>query len=281
MQDRYVWVNGARIRYRAAGTSGPALVLLHGLGASLESWWYNLPALGAEFRVFAPDLIYFGKSDKPPRTPDADEFVRFVLEFMDALQLTRATLVGNSMGGTIAAKVAIMRPERVQALVLANPAGFGPEIAWWLRLRSVLYWPFYAHVPKWLTRYSLRLALYDPNRVSDEWIDAMRDIAREPGLSEAYRRVIRLGIDWRGIKPLVLREIRDAAHQISAPTLILWGRQDPVLPFKQALVAAQRIPKAKLYIFERCGHAPMIEHPDEFNARVAEFVREHVRDAAA
>src|SRR5438093_8197548 len=110
--DRYVRVAEVRTRYRAAGERGPALVLLHGLGASLESWQYNIAPLAQRHRVFAPDVVWFGKTDKPARPVTMDYFAEFTCNFMDAVGVRRAVLIGNSLGGMIATKTALNYPSR-------------------------------------------------------------------------------------------------------------------------------------------------------------------------
>jgi pimeloyl-ACP methyl ester carboxylesterase len=274
MNENYIDVNGARTRYASAGESGPALILLHGLGASLESWLLNVDALGEHFRVYAPDIIYFGKSAKPAHVPTHLDFVQFIFGFMDAVGIGRATLVGNSMGGLLAAKMAIVDPERVENLVLVAPAGFGRDIAWWIRLRSVInVRPRGTPSPR-MIQLGLRQVFHDPRRVPNELVDAILALHDEPGLQEAYRRVIRVGVDWRGLKPAVLREVRDAAESIRTPTLIVWGKQDKVLPIHHLAAAHAKIPQARVHIFEQCGHAPQIEMANEFNAIVLDFMRE-------
>ncbi len=272
MQEKYIDVNGWRTRYAQAGEDGPVLVLLHGLGSSLETWMLNTEALARDFRVYVPDMLYFGKSAKPPHAPKRDEFDSFVRAFMDALAIPRATLVGNSMGGAVAARVAIAEPARVEKLVLADPAGFGREIVWWLRLRTFVDLRSRGRPSPLMLRMGLRQVFYNPDCVPPEMIDAMADLNNEPGLFEAYRRVIRMGIDWRGLKETLLQDVRDGSHQINAPTLVVWGRQDRVVPISHMAVAQEKILHAQTYVFENCGHAPQIEYPEKFNALVREFV---------
>ncbi|MBI4673492.1 MAG: alpha/beta fold hydrolase [Chloroflexi bacterium] len=272
MNEQYIDVNGWRTRYVSAGESGPALVLLHGLGASLESWRLNVEALGKHLRVFAPDLFYFGKSAKPPFNPTHADFVGFVLGFMNALGVPRASLVGNSMGGAIAARTTIHAPERVEHLVLVAPAGFGHEVAWWLRLRALIDVRPRGMPPPWMVRYGLSRVFHKPDHIPAALVDEMVRVNQAPDIFDAYRRVIRTGVNWRGLKPIMLQEIRDCADRIHAPTLIVWGKQDRVLPVKQLEVAREKIPHARTCVFDECGHAPQMEHPDKFNALVREFV---------
>lgn len=274
MKEHYIEVNGWHTRYVCAGERGPALVLLHGLGASLESWLLNVDALSDEFRVYAPDLIYFGKSAKPARDPTYADFEKFVCAFMDAVGIARATLIGNSMGGAIAARTAISAPERVQKLVLAAPAGFGRELVWWLRLRSV--WdlrPRGAPSP-WMIQLGLRQLFYKPERAPSQVVTAIVGLNQEPGYFDAYRQVIRLGVDWRGVKDALVQEVRDAARQVRVPTLLVWGKQDRVVPVQQLDAAKKYILHARAMVLDECGHAPQIEHPEKFNALVRAFVRE-------
>ncbi len=272
MKESYVDVNGLRTRYVRAGEKGPAIILLHGLGASLESWWCSVDALGEHFRVFAPDIVYFGKSAKPERDPDQLDFIDFTVNFMDTFGLERATLVGNSMGGAIATKTALLYPARVSSLVLVNSAGFGREVAWWLRMRTLFHRRPQGKPPSWMVQWGLRLVFYDPSRVPDDLVQKLVEIDQDPESQRAYKQVLTLGVDWRGLKPSLLQEIRDAAHQIRVPTLIVWGKQDRIIPVHHAQIAHSKIPQARLHIFYQCGHTPQLEYPNEFNALVREFV---------
>lgn len=272
MDEKYIDVNGWRTRYVSTGTQGPALVFLHGLGASLDSWSLNVNPLGETFRVFAPDMIYFGKSAKPKHPPTQTEFTSFVLGFMDVLGLARASLVGNSMGGAVATRTAITAPERVARLILVDPAGFGRELVWWLRLRTMVDFRSRGKPSPRMLRMGLRQVFYNPDCVPPKLIETMVALNEEPDLFESYRRVLRVGVDWRGLKDQILSEVRDESHRIRVPTLLVWGKQDHVVPVKQMAVAQQKIPHAQTHVFDECGHAPQIEHAEQFNALVRDFV---------
>ena len=276
MEDRYVYVGNVRTRYRAAGERGPALVLLHGLGASLEAWYFNIKPLGQHFHVFAPDIVWFGKSDKPRHDPTLEFFAQFIVNFMDAVGIKRATLVGNSMGGMIATITTLQYPERVEGLVLVNSAGFGRELSLYLRLRSLISFVKDIRPSRGAVRLALRQIFYDASVITEEMVDLFVGLGGEPGSALAYHKVIRSGVDWRGMKKGVLARVRDSAHRINVPTLVVWGKQDRAIPVAHAQVAQQRIPNAQLHIFDPCGHAPQLERANEFNELVTEFVQRRV-----
>lgn len=274
MQENYVDINGWRTRYASAGDHGPAIILLHGLGASYESWYFNIDSLGEHARVYAPDIVYFGKSAKPEREPQHSDFVDFTFHFMDKFGLDRAVLVGNSMGGAIATKAALVHPERVAGLVLVNSAGFGRELAWWLRLRTLVNIRPMGIPPPWLTQLGLRAIFEVPSRISDDVLELLMSVEQDKESIRTARRVLNIGVDWRGLKPVLLEQIRDSAHQITAPTLIVWGKQDRVVPLRHAFTARKRIPNARIHLFEKCGHTPQLEYPAQFNALIQEFADE-------
>lgn len=269
--DRYVDVGGVKTRYREAGEGDPAILLIHGLGASLECWQKNMGPLAEEHRTIALDLVWFGKTDKPAREITGGYFAEFLVGFMDAVGVKRSVLVGNSMGGMIAVKAAADYPERIAGLVLVNSAGFGPELAWWLRLRSEVPIARLMRPTMFSYRYAIRQLVYDPSVVTDDLVSVFVEMSNQPGAQEAHRRVLKTGVDWRGLKRAALDEIIGSAHSIRVPTLIIWGQQDRVVPVAHAQVARKSIPNARIHIFDRCGHAPMIEKADEFNSLVMEF----------
>jgi pimeloyl-ACP methyl ester carboxylesterase len=121
-------------------------------------------------------------------------------------------------------------------------------------------------------RLAVRQLVYDPSVVTDELVQVFVEMSSQPGASDAHRRVLRTGVDWRGMKRAALDEIRGSAHAIRAPTLIIWGLQDRVVPVAHAHIARKIIPNAQMHIFDKCGHAPMIEKANEFNSLVTKFV---------
>ena len=274
--ERTVDVNGLHARFLRAGEDGPPVVLIHGLGASAEIWSANIGALAAGHRVFVPDLPGFGRTAMPPGmdfSPAA--YSRFVRDFMAALGIGRAALVGHSLGGGVALRVTLDDPGRVDRLVLASSAGLGPDVSLPLRIASLPFFDrvFFRPPLPVFTRF-LRRLVYDPAAISPEFARLYYDMFFQPGAVRTFAAILRAVVTIRGARPGILEPIREGLGTIAAPVLILWGRRDRILPVGQALDAAGRIPGARLHIFERCGHMPNVEYPEAFNRLVLEFLDE-------
>jgi len=274
--DHSIDVNGSRARFLRAGEDGPPVVLIHGLGASAEIWSANIGALAAGHRVFVPDLPGFGRTAMPPGmdfSPAA--YSRFVRDFMAALGIGRAALVGHSLGGGVALRVTLDDPGCVDRLVLASSAGLGPDVSLPLRIASLPFFDrvFFRPPLPVFTRF-LRRLVYDPAAISPEFARLYYDMFFQPGAVRTFAAILRAVVTIRGARPGILEPIREGLGTIAAPVLILWGRRDRILPVGQALDAAGRIPGARLHIFERCGHMPNVEYPEAFNRLVLEFLDE-------
>lgn len=272
--ERHVDVNGLRVRCLFAGSGGPPVVLIHGLGAAAEIWSPNIGLLAAKHRVYAPDLPGFGLTGIPAGmdfSPAA--YSRFIADLMSALSIGRAALVGHSLGGGIALRVILDRPERVDSLVLASSAGLGRDFSLPLRIASL---PFFEHVfikpPLTLFTRFLHRLVYDPAVITSEFARFYHEMLFQPGTVRAFTSILRNIATIQGARPGILEPIREGLGSIACPALIIWGRQDRILPVRQAIDAAGRIPGARLHIFERCGHMPNIEHPEEFNRILLDFL---------
>ena len=272
-QDRYVEVNELRTRFWAVGEAGPAVVLIHGLGASIETWKDNIQVLAQDHRVFALDLPGNGRSDKPSPVYSLAELAQFVRDFMRVQEIERASLVGHSVGGAASMHFTIQYPEEVDRLVLVDSGGLGKEVSLLLRLLTL---PLAGEL---LSRPSRKgaaqlweEAFYDPALVTEEWVDLYYELDSLPGNQESMLATLRGLANLRGMRDEVLAPIRDNLERITAPTLVVWGQQDSLMPADHARVAQAGIPGARVHIFDRCGHMPQMEHPAEFNALVSEFL---------
>lgn len=269
-EEHHVYVIDEPVRYFVAG-SGPPLLLLHGLGESAIIWQKAIAQLSRQFTVYAPDLLGHGHTGKPRHDYTPALGVAFVTGLMNTLHIQSAHLLGNSLGGLVAAFTAISHPDRVRSLVLENTAGLGREIAGFLRLMTL---PLVGELLAMPTRSTLRrlmsMLLYDPTIISSEFFEALYHDRRVPGNKQALLRMLRAGVDWRGVKPAV--RFDDQLASIPTPTLLVWGRQDILFPLDHAEHAVSLMPNARLHVFEQCRHWPHVEHVAEFGALVSDFM---------
>jgi len=264
-RQRFLPVSRRRVRVLELGRRGHPLVLFHGVGGWAETWGELLPVLAhAGYHVFAVDLPGFGQSTPPGRARYFDVkrsyYVRWAQRLLDALQLRRVTLLGHSLGGTVAMLTAASAPARVARLVLLAPGGFGDPGAY-IRMMGL---PFGEHlapyVPDRLIRSFLRSNVYDPECLP-AWLyeDAVR-YSRAGGGVELARVMAQAISSFRGAG--VLREKwRRRLMGLSCPTLVLWGREDRTLPVSHAVDAAATLPGAVVEVIERAGHLLMLEKP--------------------
>ena len=270
--DRYVEVGGKKIRYWDQG-EGPAVVLVHGLAASVEFWVYNIGALGSPHRVVALDLLGFGRSDKEIGEFSLPYSASFLMDFLDAVGLQEASLVGNSMGGLVCLQTAVDYPERVDRLVLVDPAGFGRELNPLLRLWSI---PIAGSAVFWLSQRlfpGLREWVYPGSgSITRAWLLRAAEVLRTPGVRANAVQVARLGVNLRGQREELFRDLHDRLPTLTVPTMIIWGDRDPIVPVRHAYVAQKLIANSQVRIIEGCGHLPQMECPEDFNELVLNFL---------
>ncbi|MCU0537823.1 MAG: alpha/beta fold hydrolase [Hydrococcus sp. Prado102] len=273
MQDRYIKVGSINTRYWSAGTKGDPVILLHGGGSSIEIWSYNIEALAQHHRVFAFDMAGTGLSDKPAVPYSLDYQLQFLRAFLDTFDIQQASLIGNSMGGSIALKFAIESPERVRKLGLISSFGLGREID--IGDRILAAFPAIAKlIPS--SRNAVRMVLNscvcDSRSVPEEWIELNFQRFNLPGCKEALISLLIANLDFWGVRHEVFSPIVRQLDRIEAPTLIIWGKQDSILPVSHADIAFKKIPHSRLHIFDPCGHWAQVEYPEEFNRLILEFL---------
>ena len=260
------------VHYVTAG-HGPPLVLLHGLGASVVTWHNNFSALASRYTVYAPDLPGHGDTAKPDIPYGLDVGVEFLSEFLDALGLDgNVTLMGNSAGGMVAMASVLKQPERFRAMVLVSPVGLGRELGLPIRLASLplIGKPLHKLDGKSKTRFVQRI-FHDKSALHP---DVHRELIRVRSVPEALRTelsVIRRSVTFRGLRKSLVVAHHDLLN-LPAPTLLVWGKQDKIVPVKQAHHAAERYPSIEARIFQDCGHWPQMERSDEFNQAVLAFL---------
>jgi pimeloyl-ACP methyl ester carboxylesterase len=265
-----VTVHGSRVNYVEMG-EGPPVVFIHGLSGCWQNWLENIPHLARRHRVIAMDLAGFGESELPQEEISIPGYGRFVDAFLGEIGIERAALVGNSMGGFIAAEAAISHPSRVEKLVLVSAAGLirtGNRRQALLEYAARLFHPATAAVlarreylvkrPKLRRRILYGIVRY-PGRIAPELVYEVASGAGKPGFFDALTAIANY-------------DFRDRLPAISVPTLILWGRNDWIVPVAGAYEYERLIPGARRVIFEDTGHLPMLERPARFNQLVEEFL---------
>jgi len=275
IEDQYIRIGNLKTRYWALGDQGTVVILIHGLGASADIWMHNVEAFAKQHRVYVPDLVGFGRSDKPESSFSPLDFIRFLDDFMNILNIERASLVGQSLGGGIALHYTLQFPQKVKKLVLVDSAGLGKEVIWTLRLMSL---PLVGELISYPNRKGVeiffKLAVRNQALVTKDFIDLYYNIFSQPGFQKFLLKILRSIVNIRGARKEVLAPYLDNLSKITQPVLIIWGGMDRVLPLKHAYFGREKLPKAELKIMEGCGHIPFFERSEEFNRLVLTFLSE-------
>ena len=267
-QEKSATVFGAKIRYLEAGeASKPKVILLHGLGANAESWQANpaasnIAAMAQKYHVIAPDQIGFGKSDKPFLKYRVGTFVDFLDKFMSELKIEKASLVGNSLGGWVAGLMAVKYPHRVEKLVLVDAAGLEPATIDFNRVYQL------NNSTRDEIRANLKLIFANPLFHNDTLVDqfmTLRVMTNDGNTINSLIESIRRKEDF----------LDSELGKIQKPTLIIWGRQDGLLPLSDGEKFNKGIAGSQIVVFDPCGHVPQFEKAAEFNQKVLEFLEKN------
>jgi cation diffusion facilitator CzcD-associated flavoprotein CzcO/pimeloyl-ACP methyl ester carboxylesterase len=266
-------VDGRCIRYRVTG-SGPAVLLVHGIGQSLDDWNEQHELLSARHTVYTLDLPGFGYSERLPGLATLGRLAAVLPRFLDALGVTHAIPVaGNSLGGAVAMQFAADHPERVSALVLADSAGFGSEAALALRLLTVPGLGEVLSRPRLSTaRMTVRALFHDPAHATEVRIARAFRLSQRPGHSRTTLDIARNLGTLRGIKSSWREALLSQKATHDRPVLLMWGAHDRILPFSQLAAARSALPNAAVTVFADAGHMPQIESADEFASTVEHFL---------
>ena len=268
--QHWVLVDGTPVNYIEMG-EGPPLVLIHGLAGSWQNWLETIPYFARTRRVLAPDLPGFGDSPLPPEKISMPGYGRLCDHFCASVDVERGSVIGNSMGGFVAAELAIAHPQRVDKLVLVSAAGITAEhqrneraLAVMRRFEAALAWASTHPKPNFLLRprgrQALRLVFAHPEKLPGPLLFEQAKGSGKPGFIDA--------LDALSDYPL-----RERLERISVPTLIIWGERDRLVPLRDADVFEELIPDARKIVYADTGHVSMLERPARFNRDVEAFLK--------
>jgi len=273
-------IAGHEVNYVDMGERGGRhrpILFIHGLSGQWQNWLENIPRFAQERRVVAVDLPGFGCSEMPEERITIELYGRLVAELCERLDVASAVVVGNSMGGFVAAELAITRPEMVERLMLLASAGVsqmdvarrpvmaGAKVVALLATSSLAQMKLVARRPKARHWVLILVARYPGRLKADLMFEGMMKGANKPGFDNALRACLEY-------------DFRDRLPQIGCPTLVAWGEKDAIIPVRDADKFVELIPGARKVIFKDTGHVPMLERPCAFNACLEEFLEHEVQE---
>ena len=270
--SQFMSILGMQVHYRDQGVQSDSvpLILLHGMSSSLNTWDSVVFYLANHRRVISLDLPGFGLSGPSPENMyNFDYYNKFIDSFTRRLQLTNFTLVGNSMGGSIAWNYALFNPAVVDKLVLIDAVGYpkrgesgslGFKIASTPVINNILLFA----TPKALVRKSLETIYFDQSRVTDAQVERFHDMAIREGNRAAALLIFKGSFGTSKFKGKI--------KEIKTPTLVLWGEKDNLISVENAYQFNQDIKGSKLEVYPNVGHVPMEEIPEQVAKSILDFI---------
>jgi pimeloyl-ACP methyl ester carboxylesterase len=271
---RFLELHGDRVAYRDAG-DGEVLLLIHGMAGSSATWRAVLPQLAKKYRVVAPDLLGHGESAKPRGDYSLGAFAVWLRDFLDELGITRATVVGQSLGGGVAMQFVYQHPDYCERLVLISSGGLGRDVGVILRLLSApgaeFVLPVIAPKPvlsvgnkvgSWLTSEGIQSP-----RGAELW-SAYSSLS-DRLTRQSFLRTLRSVVDYRGQAVSALNRLK---LQRELPVMAIWGENDNIIPVKHAYAAQAAHPGSRLEVLPGVGHFAQVEAPMKVVDLIEDFI---------
>ncbi|WP_027330771.1 alpha/beta fold hydrolase [Marinimicrobium agarilyticum] len=255
-----VMAGSVETAYLSSG-AGPVLICLHGAGAGAVTWYPSIGALSKHFHVVAPDIVGYGESDKPDASYDRAYFAKWLKDFLSALGIAKAHVVGLSQGGAIALQFVLDNPKMVDKLILVDSGALGAQPS----LASFLGMLWLNSIPSSLAnRFYSRYILFDPDNRDPNHARYSVQVLKSKGGKNAFRQ---------GKGAAVSKMPEDSLRQIENESLILWGEDDQLFAIEYGEAAARILPNARFYRISNAGHLPLMDQPATFNQAVLNFLK--------
>ena len=260
VQEKFLEIDGNKIRYLESGDSKKTLVLVHGLGASAERWDQVIPIFADDYRVVVPDIIGFGYSDKPLVDYTPEFFSDFLGKFFAESGINRPSVIGSSLGGQIAANYTASNSKDIEKLILVSPAGAMKQST--PALDAYIMAALYPSEQS--AKNAFEMMEGSGKDIPEEIVNGFVERMRLPNAKLAFMSTI-LGLKN---SELILPKL----NTISTPTLIIWGSDDPVIPINYADSFVSGIQDCRFFRMDGCGHTPYVQDPHLFASKVLEFL---------
>ena len=275
MLTRFIDVAGVATRCLIAGdTNAHPLLLVHGLTLMSEIWIRNIDELGKRFRVIAVDLLGHGFTKPRHGHPASiEEKIRHLEALIDALKLERLSISGSSYGGLIAANLALRQQGRIDRLIInGSGSAFNTEdqLAVFMDRIHASYRPTLGETSPDMWRERLSGTVFDARSVPCELLAVLPLCYAQPWAVPCWDATVEAMRAPERFRPF---RILDRLEKLDLPTLVVWGRDDKGGVYESAVAAVARMPRAELAAFDKCGHLPMLEHPEKYSALVRDFLQ--------
>lgn len=261
MSEKFVQIDGNKIRYLESGDHKKTLVLVHGLGASAERWIKVIPLFEKYFHVIVPDLIGFGFSEKPLTDYTIDFFTNFLQKFLKTLKIQNPIIIGSSLGGQISAEFTAENSQDVEKLILVSPSGIMKQST--PALDTYIMAALYPNPQN--AQNAFEMMEISGNAIDEKVTDDFVSRMKMPNAKLAFMSTI-LGLKNA---PVITKKLQT----IDVPTMIIWGSDDPVIPIKFADEFVSSIKNCKFFRMDGIGHTPYVQDPQSFVSEILKFLK--------
>jgi pimeloyl-ACP methyl ester carboxylesterase len=260
MKEKFVSINRNNIRYLEDGQSDRNLILLHGLGGYAERWSNLIPHLNEKYHIYAPDLIGYGQSDKPSVDYTVDVFIKFVFDFIETLGIKKTFMIGTSLGGQIVAECAASQSPIIEKIILISPAGIMRKSTPTLDAYTMAA----LYPNKETVKNAYQMMVGPGKQVSEISVERFVNNMSRPNAKMVFLSTL------LGLKNAP--DIFESLSKINIPTLVIWGKEDNLIPFQYSHQFVSSIKNSKLVAMEGCGHSPYVEDPEKLADTISKFL---------